>query len=218
MSVLHPVGPLPPRVYWVRRLVVAIAVVLALLLLTWAWGALTGGDNEGGSGTTPGSTQSSSPLVSPSVTASPTQSESPSPSASPSKSATGTQECPASSIEVAATPNKTSYPAGEDPRFTVKVTNTSKKACKRDVGQKAMEVQVNQGKTLIWSSDHCAPGGEAKVVTLDPGKSYTTSVVWSRTLSKEGCPDNQPDAPAGTYALSGRNLTVESDPVAFALS
>jgi hypothetical protein len=117
-----------------------------------------------------------------------------------------------------ATPGKTTYPAGEDPRFTIKVTNTSEKTCTRDVGQKAMEVKVSQGDTLIWSSDHCAPGGSAKVVSLKAGASYTTSVVWSRTESKKGCPTGQPDAPAGTYALAGRNLTVTSQPAAFALA
>ena len=81
-----------------------------------------------------------------------------------------------------------------------------------------MELRVSQGDTLIWSSDHCAPGGSAKVVTLDAGESYTTSVVWSRTESEKGCPDNAPDAPTGTYALTGRNLTVVSEPSAFALA
>ncbi len=116
-----------------------------------------------------------------------------------------------------ATTTKTTYPPNQDPRFTIKVTNTSKKTCTRDVGQRAMELQVNQGNTLIWSSDHCAPGGPSKVVPLKAGQSYTTSVVWSRTESAKGCPSNSPDAPAGTYALTGRNLKVVSDPTAFAL-
>ncbi len=81
-----------------------------------------------------------------------------------------------------------------------------------------MELRVSQGDTLIWSSDHCAPGGSAKIVTLKAGASYSTSVVWSRSTSKRTCPTGQPDAAAGTYALTGRNLTVTSKPAAFALA
>src|SRR4029077_8051744 len=110
---------------------------------------------------------------------SPSVSKSSSPSPSASKSSTGTPACADSGITVVATPGKTTYPAGEDPRFTIKVTNTSKKTCTRDVGQKAMEIKVAKGDSRIWSSDDCAPGGSAKVVTLKAGQSYSTSVVWS---------------------------------------
>ena len=62
------------------------------------------------------------------------------------------------------------------------------------------------------------PEAQSNVITLGPGKAYTTSVVWSRTLSEKGCPTDQPPAPAGTYALTGRNLKIVSEPVAFALA
>jgi hypothetical protein len=219
VSVLRPIGPLPARVYWVRRVLLAALVILALLVASWAWGAVSGSGSSASPGSSPGT--GSSPGATPSSSGgspSPSTSTSPSPSPSVSKSATGTPACADSTITVVATPGKTTYPADEDPRFTVKVTNTSKKTCTRDVGQKAMELKVSKGDTRIWSSDDCAPGGSAKVVTLKAAQSYTTSVVWSRTTSKAGCPDGQPDAPAGTYALTGRNLKVTSQPAAFALS
>jgi cytoskeletal protein RodZ len=216
VSVLHPVGPLPPRVYWVRRLLVLAAALVVLLVAAWAWGAVTG--DEGGDGAEPGGTQSSPPATSQSPEPTPSDSGSPSPSPSTSKSPSGTPACADDDIQVVATPSKTSYAEDQDPRFTVKVTNTSKSACKRDVGQKAMEVRVSKGDTAVWSSDHCNPGGDPDVVTLKAGESYTTSVIWSRTTSKAGCPDGQPDAAPGTYALTGRNLKVLSEPVAFALT
>ncbi|HYN75545.1 MAG TPA: hypothetical protein VEV13_05045 [Candidatus Limnocylindria bacterium] len=221
MSVLRPVGPLPARVYWVRRALAVVVAVAALLAAAWAWGAVTGG-GEGGTpvatGPTPGSSGSVSPAPSSSPSVSPTPAPSGSVSPSPKPTATGTRACADDDIAVTAATSSTTYPAGKDPRFTVKVTNTSKKACTRNVGQRAMEVRVSQGETIIWSSDHCAPGGSADVITLGPGKSFTTSVVWSRTLSEKGCPTSQPPAPAGTYALNGRNLKVLSEPVAFALA
>lgn len=219
MSVLRPVGPLPPRVYWVRRIAVLVACLVVLLLAAWAWGALSADDAQPAGGSPAPSGASSLPPAqspSPSSTASTAPSSSTSPE--PSRSASEPGPCADAAIEVTATPDRTSYGPGQDPRFTVKVTNTSKQSCERDVGQKAMEVKVSQGEKLIWSSDHCAPGGEAKVVLLKAGDSYVTSVIWSRTTSKAGCPSGQPDAAPGTYALTGRNLKVVSQAVAFALS
>ncbi len=221
MSVLRPVGPLPARVYWVRRALAVVVAVLALLAASWAWGAVTGGGDDGtpsATGPSPTSSGSVSPSPSSSPSVSPEPSASVSASPSPKPTASGTPACADDDITVTAAVGSTTYPAGQDPRFTVKVVNTSKKACTRDVGQRAMEVRVSQGETLIWSSDHCAPGGGANVITLGPGKAYTTSVVWSRTLSEKGCPTDQPPAPAGTYALTGRNLKIVSEPVAFALA
>ncbi len=223
MSVLRPVGRLPARVYWFRRLLLLVVVVAGLLLAAWAWGAITGPDQAGAAAGPTGS-QTPAPDASPSSTSTPTSSPTSSPStsptgsASPSETASGPAQCADSDIVVIASTSQSTYPAGQDPRLTVKVTNTSKKTCQRDVGQKAMEVKVTQGDRRIWSSDDCAPGGSAKIVPLKAGQSYTTSVVWSRTTSKPGCPSGQPSAKSGTYALTGRNLKVTSKPTAFALA
>ncbi len=219
MSVLRPVGRLPARVYWFRRVLLVVLVLVVLLLAGWAWGVMTGPDQPGaaaGTGVSQTPTPDATPTPTSSLTSSPTSS--PTSSASPSETTSGTPMCADSDIVVVASTSQSTYPAGKDPRLTVKVTNTSKQTCRRDVGQKAMEVKVNQGDRRIWSSDDCAPGGSAKVVPLKAGQSYTTSVVWSRTTSKPGCPTGQPSAKAGTYAVTGRNLKVTSEPKAFALA
>lgn len=215
---MRPVGPLPARVYWVRRAIIAVLAILVLLAASWVWGAVSGGDTEAA----PTTSVSPSPTASPSASVTPTESPSASPSASASASPKATQGaakvCADSAISVVAKSDRTTYESGQNPKFTLTITNTSKKTCTRDVGQKANELTVNQGDTLIWSSDHCAPGGSPKIVSLAPGKPYVTGVAWSRTESSKGCPKNPDDAPPGTYALTGRNLTVVSKPQAFALA
>lgn len=114
--------------------------------------------------------------------------------------------------------NKTSYAATEKPQFTLRVTNTGSKACRRDVGRAALGLVVSKGETRFWSSDDCAPGGAADLHLLAAGGSYRTTVVWQRTASKPGCPSGQPSAPAGSYSLVGRDLDVSSKAVAFTLS
>ncbi len=220
---MRPVGPLPARVYWVRRAIIAALALLVLLAASWVWGAASGDDpEEVALPVTSSPAASPSDSASPAGSSSPSASNSPSPTASASPSPTASKSeakvCADSVIAVTAKSDRTTYASGQNPKFTLTITNTSKKTCTRDVGQKANELFVKQGDTLIWSSDHCAPGGSAKVVSLPAGQSYVTGVAWSRTESSKGCPKNPDDAPPGTYALTGRNLTVVSKPQAFALA
>jgi len=125
--------------------------------------------------------------------------------------------CPDSVIRVEALTDSTSYAAGVKPKLTVSVTNTGKVACKRDIGQAAMSLVVSLGTTRVWSSDDCAPGGQAAVDVLKPGQVFSSTVDWSRTSSKPGCPSGQPAAVAGSYTLVARNLTLKSVPAPFVL-
>ena len=109
------------------------------------------------------------------------------------------------------------YAAGVRPKLTVSVTNTGKVACKRDIGRAAMSLVVSLGTTRVWSSDDCAPGGQPAVDVLQPGQVFSSSVSWSRTASKVGCPSGQPAAAAGSYTLVARNLTLKSAPAPFVL-
>ncbi|HTY71704.1 MAG TPA: hypothetical protein VMI11_04670 [Actinomycetes bacterium] len=240
-SLLRPVGPHPPGVYWVRRLVALVLVVAVLLILFWLWGALTGGGGSPSAGpSTSVSTSatglgSSPPFSSP--PASPTPSHSHSPSGSPSAKPTHTgsakptssskpttspnasvKPCADSAITVTASTDAKSYPAGIDPKLSLSVRNTGKTTCTRDVGQIALELRIaTAAGAHVWSSDDCAPGGPHDVVTLKPDQVFRTGVVWSRTTSKPGCPGGQPKAPTGSYVLTGRNLTLTSPAVDFQL-
>ena len=125
--------------------------------------------------------------------------------------------CPDSAIKVTALTDASSYAAGAKPHLTVSVTNTGTVSCKRDIGRAAMGLLIMSGSARTWSSDDCAPGGQAAVNTLKPGQVFSSTVIWNRTTSKSGCPAGQPAAAAGTYTLTARNLTLKSTPVTFVL-
>lgn len=216
-SLLHPVGSLPPGAYWFRRGVFAVVV---LLLAGGGWFVLSGG-GSGSPAASPSITPLTTPSSTPVVTSSTTPSSTPSPTVSHSPTASSTPVavplCPDSAIQVEASTDAGTYAAGEKPKLTVTVTNTGKVACKRDIGRAAMGLVVSTGTTRVWSSDDCAPGGQAAVNTLKPGQVFSSTVLWNRTSSKQGCPSAQPAALTGTYTLVARNITLKSGPVTFVL-
>jgi hypothetical protein len=104
--------------------------------------------------------------------------------------------------------DKASYAPGQDPLITLKVTNSSSAACRRDLGSAALELQVKAGTVREWSSDDCNPGGNPKLVTLQPGDSESVTVTWNRLRSAPGCPDGLGAAPPGAYESIGRAGTL----------
>jgi hypothetical protein len=216
-SFLHPVGSLPPSAYWFRR---AVVLVVVLLLVVGGWLLLSGvaGGKKGA-----GPSASTTPHVSASQTPVTTPSPTPDPTPSVSHTATGTPSPPAvtachdADIKVTALTDASSYAAGAKPHLTVSITNTGKVACKRDIGRAAMTLLVMSGTTRVWSSDDCNPGGQPAVNTLKPGQVFSSTVIWTRTTSKVGCPSGQPAAAAGTYTLTSRNGKITSAPVTFVL-
>jgi hypothetical protein len=208
--VIRPVGPAPPSVYWVRRLLVLV-VVLALVALVW-WLLSGSGNDAAPSGTT-------APAETTSAVATPTPSTSPEPTKSKKQTTAAPKAppCDDADIEVVATTDLTAYPPNANPTFTLAVENTSDAACLRDIGQEALELRVSSGGAKIWSSDDCSPGGAVKETVLEPAEPFVQALTWGRQLSEAGCPTPLEPAPAGDYQLVGRNLDVLSEPDAFTL-
>ena len=197
----RPVGPEPAQTYWVRRAVVAAAVLLVLFLLLLQ---LVGGGGDDRLAQQSGDVSASTtprPLPAPSTSTDPSASPDPSASAGPSASAV---PCDDDVLSVEAGATDESYPVGEQPRLELRVTNTGTTPCARDLGQAAVELLVVSGDDRIWSSDDCAPGGEAALTVLQPGQAETSTVTWPGTRSEPGCQGDDEPADAGTYRVNGR--------------
>ncbi|MEZ5117932.1 MAG: hypothetical protein R2737_16845 [Candidatus Nanopelagicales bacterium] len=214
-SVLYPVGPEPPGVYWRRRAAILLVLLLILALVWWFFG------RGGGDGAEPAASASATATAEPSETPTeptPTTEPSESPSASDSASSGEAGACADDVIEVDASTDASSYPAGSTPKLTLKITNGGSEACERDVGPKANELIITSGGYHVWSSDDCNPSDTVDVRTLEAGESVSVTVTWDGRLSAEGCPANQPAAKPGGYDLEGRNGDVVSEKQAFALT
>lgn len=231
-SLLHPVGPLPPGAYWLRRALALVVLVVLVLAAGWAVRAVAGPgtDKRAGAGPSSGpSAPASSPTgtapTSPATASSPTPARSATPTASARPTATASATASASTaplcadaqVSIAVRTDHGTYPAGLQPKFTLAVRNTGTSDCRRDVGQNALELRVISGGVLVWSSDHCSPGGAPDLRTLTPGQTFTATVQWARVSSQPGCPANQPSAAAGSYSVVARDLTLVSPPATFTL-
>jgi hypothetical protein len=219
---MHPSGPEPPTVYWIRRAAVVVVAITVLALLWWVIGAVRGG------GSADAAVDSSSASGSPS----PAASGSPEASSQPSGDGTATSQptssatqdaapvaCEDSAIAVDATTDASTYPVGSTPRLTLTIENTGSVACKRDVGPKANELSITSGGYHVWSSDDCNASDKSKVVVLKAGEKVASSITWDGKITAPNCPtENGPAAKAGTYRVEGRNAKVASQPTPFSLT
>jgi len=138
-------------------------------------------------------------------------------SPSPSPAPTDAAPCPDAALDVRATTDARSYPAGVKPVLTLTVRNTGATPCRRPLGQGATELLITSGADRVWSSDDCTSGGPLGEVVLQPAAESTSKVVWSATRSVPGCPSGQRAALPGTYHLSARIGELRRDGDTFVL-
>ncbi|MEO6794702.1 MAG: hypothetical protein ABI253_04860 [Mycobacterium sp.] len=226
---LEPQGPLPSQIYWRRRglaLGIAVAVIAVVSAIVFAIvHASAGADSADGKNTTaaqhakpPGNSpeQVKTPVVPPAE-------EAPPPSATPTAAVTPPpvlnegDDCPDSTLAVKGLTGP-QYVVGEQPQFTMVVTNIGLVACKRDVGAAVLAAYVySLDNQRLWSNLDCAPSNETLVKTFDPGEQVTTTVTWTGMGSAPQCPlPRQPIGP-GTYNLVVQLGNLRSATVPFML-
>ncbi len=221
-GVTHPVGPEPPEVYWRRRLIVGLAVIVTLVLLVKVV------HHGGGSPAAASSTSTSVSATPAASSGAQMTAQSPSPTASdmpiavasqtptaPTTTASG--ECSDADTAVTITLDRKTTTVGVGVHMTMSVKNTSATSCKRDVGSGANEVTIISGPALIWSTDHCNPSTAKDIVDLKPGQTWSVDDVWDGKMSAKGCKILATAKP-GAYWGHARNGNVNSDGASFVIA
>jgi len=210
-GVVHPVGPEPPEVYWRRRIIVA----LGLIVLVAVVGNLIFGGSDAKSQVAASPTLTVSPTAKPTPAKTPKVSDTAmtTPVINPTqRSVAGT--CRDSDLKVTVGSPKRVTPVGQGLSVTLKVTNKSTKTCTRDLGSGANEVTITSGPALVWSTDHCNPSTASDVQTLAPGKSWAVNVIWDGKISAEKCQLGG-KAQHGAYWLHAHNGKVQASDMRF---
>jgi hypothetical protein len=189
--VLHPVGPLPPRVYWIRRAVL-VAVVLVLVIGIAVSCA-------GGSGP-------KHPAAGPSTSPTPAGTGKPAPAA-----------CEHGALAVTASTDADRYAAGTLPRLKVTIHNTGA-ACVLTESPSARSWTIVSGADQIWTTAGCSSSHTATQTTLKAGGSVSHSLVWNRHRTGKACAVSATQAAPGTYQLTVTVNGVTSGPAIFHLT
>ena len=220
---LQPHGPLPPRIYWRRRgLALGIAaflvtaVVAVVVLVTGNAGA-----DAKSSAKPAGNAAAAQPMPEVKTPITPlVQPPAPTPTATaavtPPPVLKEGDDCPDSTLAVKGLTSQPRYNVGDQPKFTMVVTNIGVVACKRDVGAAVLAAYVySLDNNRLWSNLDCAPSNETLVKTFNPGEQVTTEVTWTGMSSAPQCPlSRQPIGP-GTYNLVVQLGNLRSAPVPF---
>lgn len=220
---LEPQGPLPSQIYWRRRglalgivlVVVALIVGVAVALFGRSDPATTTAKNETTQTPQP---ENKTPVVPP-AESSPPPTPTPTEAVAPPAVLQAGDDCPDSNLAVKGITNAPEYVVGDQPKFTMVVTNIGLVACKRDVGAAVLAAYVySLDNTRLWSNLDCAPSSETLVKTFNPGEQVTTEVTWTGMGSAPQCPLPREPIGPGTYNLVVQLGNLRSSAVPFILS
>ncbi|HEX4729563.1 MAG TPA: hypothetical protein VH298_17265 [Jatrophihabitans sp.] len=198
---LHPVGTLPPSVYWRRRLLLLVAALLAGLS-SYAIFFRGGGNQAPRSGSSFSSPAGSSSQPQPPASSDSTGTSSSSvASSATSSSPASTKTCQPGQLTVAAATNAASYPAGAKPQVAIVVTNRGPAPCVQDLADSQIELRVYNGSARVWGSHDCQIQPGTSLATLPVGQQIRRAVEWSGLSSRPGCAGVRTRVGAGTYTL-----------------
>lgn len=225
---LEPHGPLPPEIYWRRRgLALGIAVVVIGIVVATIVAIMSSSAGAKTSDKPAATPQAKSPIQQPQVETPVTPpaaqnqapSETPTAAVQPPPVLKEGDDCPDSTLAVKGLTNAPQYVIGDQPKFTMVVTNIGLVACKRDVGAAVLAAYVySLDNKRLWSNLDCAPSNETLVKTFVPGEQVTTAVTWTGMGSAPHCPLPRPPIGPGTYNLVVQLGNLRSAPVPFILA
>src|SRR6478736_10364471 len=172
---LEPHGPLPTQIYWRRRaLALGIAVlVIGVIAAVVAMVVMNSTGTQGKSADKPTPAQAAAPTPLPGENPEvkspvmPPAQQAPRPTPTPTAAVTPPpvlnegDDCPDSTLAVKGITNQPQYVVGDQPKFTMVVTNIGLVACQRDVGAAVLAAYVySLDNNRLWSNLDCAPSNE----------------------------------------------------------
>jgi hypothetical protein len=232
---LEPHGPLPPEIYWRRRgLALGIAVVVIGIIVAGVVaivgrsdGANTTRADKPAAVSAPQNPPARPPGAQPEVKSPvvPPDAQGPAPTPTPTAAVQPPpvlkegDDCPDSTLAVKGLTNAPQFAIGDQPKFTMVVTNIGLVACKRDVGAAVLAAYVySLDNKRLWSNLDCAPSNETLVKMFAPGEQVTTAVTWTGMGSAPHCPLPRTAIGPGTYNLAVQLGNLRSAAVPFILA
>lgn len=219
-------GPLPARVYWRRRLLLALVLVALVLGTT----RLLGLGSDASSGEQPRATQVAAETTSeseePSVAAADTPSETREREQAPRGETEKKQdrgpvlaepEGVCSDRDVAVTPTVRKPVAGEPVTFALELRTITTPACTWQVSPSTLTMKITSGDDDIWTSQDCPRAIPSEDVVVRNNVGTEVEVTWSGRRSDDDCSRLTEWALPGWYYVDGAALAGEPSDLHFEL-
>ncbi|MFC9892850.1 hypothetical protein ACFVMC_04070 [Nocardia sp. NPDC127579] len=211
---LEPTGPLPPEIYWRRRVFAIGILVFAVALVIWLVMMIARGGGDPSGDPKPAAASATSAEAKPGETkpSYTTDAAAPSASASAPAAPVAQGQCSDQSLAVKVTVEQPTYKSGEQPVFGIVITNISSTPCSRDVGSGLQQISVFSldGQKRLWSSTDCYPDGQPDVRTLNRGEQAAFQVTWSGSTSQPNCAGARVPVHSGAYSVVAQLGSVRS--------
>jgi hypothetical protein len=214
-------GPLPARVYWVRRMM--MLGIATLLMVGIA--KMLGGSSDGSSGPDAArNVAETAPQSQASVSSAP-QTFGPGSSgkhdhkkidAPVTRVAMPSGPCEASDIAI--TPSVPKPIAGDDITLVLDVSSLNTPACTWSLSGKTMALKITSGNDLIWTSGECPHALPSQDLVVRQSEPTRVKLTWDARRSEPGCPVRTEWALPGTYHLHVAALAGQPQDVTFLLT
>jgi hypothetical protein len=187
-TVLSPIGPQPPRVYWMRRVfVLGLPLILIIVIAV----SCAGGGSKSPSASTSGLSSPGSTTTSHSGGA-----------------------CVPADLSATLSTSPTIYPVGQSPIFVGTITNMSTASCQLTTSPSNETWTVESGPDHFWTTGGCPRSKVASAKTLAAGASRKVSITWDGHRLLPGCKPGESASP-GTYHLHATLDGVAAEQVTF---
>lgn len=213
-------GPTPPRpgagVFWVRRAVTLVALVLIVALVWWIVRMLFGSNDVSvpASPANPSSLAFSKPTTAASTPAASSSASHPasaasSPASSPASPASSASSAPAKPVDcqpgaVTVRPQgSTSVRSGTPTTISVVFTN-GPTACRLDFAATPLTLVITSGTDRIWSSEDCSQWAPRGTHDFKAGEAWTFKVEWPTLRSAANCTIRKDYLQPGTYVATSQ--------------
>ncbi len=211
-----------PAVYRRRRLVVLLLVVIVAAAAVWLlmaqpWRTVAAENPRPLVAASATATALPSPAAStldpatpdPAASSTPTPSDTtPAPAPAPTPLVTpAAAACTAGDVTVDAVTDQSTYPSGQNPQLSIRLTNHGTADCTMNVGTTTQVLTVTSGSDTWWRSTDCQTEPSDMIVLISAGQTVSSAapVEWDRTRSSVStCGGDRQRAPGGgaSYHLS----------------
>ena len=225
-STVRPRGPLPARVYWIRRTVVlAVPLLLVIVLARVLGGSSDGKDASADQATQAGATvkETAPPTPGPTV-----EEKSGTGSGKKGKKKRNQETAPPEPVlaeptgpcadsDIVATPVITSAPGGADIAMTINLRTKFAEACTWQASPTTMTVTITSGNDYIWSTRECPAAIAPQDVVIRQAVDAPVVVIWSAKRSDETCSNRTEYAFPGFYHVEAAALGGDGTDIQFEL-